>query len=41
MKEDDAGKDLDESLAALKAVSISNDVYGNDAMSTFELAKGF
>ena len=28
-------------LAAYKAVSISNDLYENDTMSAFELAKGF
>ena len=28
-------------LGAYKAVSISNDLYGNDTMSAFELAKGF
>ncbi len=28
-------------LAAYKAVSISNDLYGNDTLSAFELAKGF
>lgn len=28
-------------LASYKAVSISNDLYGNDTLSAFELAKGF
>lgn len=38
---EDAGTDFDSKLAAYKAVSISNDLYGNDAMSAFESAKGF
>ena len=38
---EDAGKDFDSTLAAYKAVSISNDLYGNDTMSAFEMAKGF
>lgn len=36
-----AGTDFAPKLAAQKAVSISNDLYGNDIMSAFELAKGF
>lgn len=28
-------------LHALRAVAVSNDLYGNDVMSSFELAKGF
>ena len=40
MKED-AGKDFDPTLTAYKAVSISNDLYGNDTMSAFQMVKGF
>lgn len=36
-----AGEDFDPKIAAHKSVSISNDLYGNDIMSAFELAKGF
>ena len=36
-----AGPEHDAVKASYKAVSISNDLYGNDTMSAFELAKGF
>lgn len=36
-----AGADFDPKLAAYKVVSISNDLYGNDILSVFDLAKGF
>ena len=36
-----AGADFDPKLAAYKSISISNDLYGNETMSAFELAKGF
>jgi len=28
-------------IAAIEAIKISNDLYGNDVMSAFEIAKGF
>ena len=36
-----AGTELDPKLAAYKSVSISNDLYGNETKSAFELAKSF
>ena len=36
-----AADDFNPILGTYKAVSISNDLYGNDTMSAFELAKGF
>ena len=36
-----AGSDFDPELAPYKSVSISNDLYDNEIMSAFELAKGF
>lgn len=38
---EDAGTGFDPKIAAYKAVSISNDLYGNGTMSAFELGKGF
>ena len=36
-----APPDVSHELLAMRAVSVSNDLYGNDLMSSFELAKGF
>lgn len=36
-----AGSDHNAKLSAYKAVSISNDLYGNETLSSFEIAKGF
>ena len=37
----EAGANQNSRLTAYKAVSISNDLYGNDTMSAFEMEKGF
>lgn len=36
-----AGSEFDPALASYQAVTISNDLYGNDTVSSFELEKGF
>lgn len=41
LKLTNAHPDLPKDLLAQRAVSISNDLYGNDTMSAFELAKGY
>ena len=41
MKLVDANEDANKEVIALRAISISNDLHGNDIMSSFEQAKGF
>lgn len=36
-----ASPEVDKEVLALRAISISNDLYGNDVMSSFEQSKGF
>eukprot|EP00737_Agarophyton_chilense_P004521 gb/GEZJ01005755.1/.p1 GENE.gb/GEZJ01005755.1/~~gb/GEZJ01005755.1/.p1 ORF type:complete len:279 (-),score=33.01 gb/GEZJ01005755.1/:824-1660(-) len=38
---EDAGSEFDPKVAAYKPLCISNDLYGNNTLSAFELAKGF
>lgn len=35
------GDNFDEQSSAIRAINISNDLYGNDTLSAFELARGF
>lgn len=38
---EDTGDNHNATLASYRAITISNDLYGNDTLSAFEMAKGF